>query len=106
MAILTPVATTTSTGDWLAVADTINDPTKEYYTFSIDITGAPSAVSVDIEGSIAGSGAFTLATHAMTAGELTATTAGFHITGKPVSMLRYNITITGGTSPTATIRVI
>lgn len=103
---LTPVATATSTGDWYSVPDPISKARQETFTFTVDITGAPSAVSIDIEGAIGDSTAFVMATHAMTGGELTATVAGFHIAGKPVDKLRYNITITGGTNPTATVRVI
>lgn len=106
MSTLTPVATATSTGDWFATDALTRKSKEENYSFAVDITGAPTAVSVDIEGNVGGSAAFTLATHAFSAGELTAGVAGFHISGKPVSALRYNITITGGTNPTATVRFI
>lgn len=106
MAQLLPVATATSTGDWFPIQRTNSEAKDETYSVTVDITGTPTAVSVDIEGNVGGSAGFNLATHAFTAGELTATVAGFHISGKPVSALRYNITITGGTSPTATVRFI
>ena len=77
---------------------------QENVTFQVDITGAPTAVTVDIEGSVDGTPAAQLAQHAMTAGELTATTAIFHISGKPVGNVQANVTaLTGGTSPTVTV---
>lgn len=73
-------------------------------SYTIGITGAPSAVTVDIEGSFDGETFFQIAQHVMTAGELTATKAMFHIAGKPVMFIRANLTtLTGGTSPTVTV---
>ena len=73
-------------------------------SYTVNITGAPSAVTVDIEGSFDGETFFQIAQHAMTAGELTATKAMFHIAGKPVMFIRVNLTtLTAGTSPTVTV---
>lgn len=78
-------------------------------TIAVKITGGPSAVTVDIEGSIGVKGdgdSGVLATHIMTAAELTAGFAMFHIAGKPADWINYNvITLTGGTAPTVAIRV-
>jgi len=74
-------------------------------SYTIGITGAPSAVTVDIEGSFDGVTFFQLAQHVMTAGELTATKAMFHISGKPVLFFQANlITLTAGSSPTVTVK--
>jgi hypothetical protein len=73
-------------------------------TFVAKTTGAPTSVVIDIEGDIDKLGAATLATHTFSAAELTAELAMFHISGKPVDRLRYNITtLSGGTSPTVNI---
>lgn len=106
MTDLLPVATATSTGYWTGVPSAVTKQLQDSFTFSVDITGAPSAVSVTIEYSVGNSAALDLVTHAFTAGELTATVAGFSIVGKNASRIRYNITITGGTSPTATVRLV
>lgn len=76
-----------------------------HHTVQVTITGAPTAVTVDLEGSIDGVTFFSLATHAFTAGELTATKAMFHVIDKPVSYVRSNLTVlTAGTSPTVTVK--
>ena len=74
----------------------------------IEITGAPTAVTVDIEGGIAQKGDTTkviqLAQHVMSAGELTAGFAMFFILDKPVSWINYNvINLVGGVSPTVKV---
>lgn len=97
------VATGTGAGDW-RVRD-IQE--KEVLSFAAEITGSPTSVVVQIEGRINESSAFILATHTFTASELTAEIAGFHISGKPVDEIRYNITdLTGGSSPTVTIHAL
>lgn len=74
------------------------------HTIQIDITGAPSAVVVDLEGSLDENSWFQLAQHTMTAGELTDTAAMFHVTNKPVEFVRANLTtLTAGTAPTVTV---
>ena len=88
-------ATGTGVGEWLDDRKRCREP---YQTFVILVTGAPSAVTVDIEGDIDDYGAVQLAQHIMTASELSAGKALFHIAGKIVDRLRYNvITFTGGT---------
>lgn len=88
-------ATGAGAGDWLDERKRCREP---YQTFVIKVTGSPSAVTVDIEGDIDGYGAVQLGSHAMTAAELSAGKALFHIVGKIVDRLRYNIiTFTGGT---------
>ena len=73
------------------------------HTVQTNITGAPSAVTMDLEGSLDGTNWFQLATHPFTAGELTATQAMFHVDEKPVRFIRVNLTtLTGGTAPTVT----
>lgn len=73
------------------------------HTVQATITGSPTAVTVDLEGSLDGNTFFTLATHPFTAGELTAEGAMFHVTDKAVGRVRINlITLTGGSSPTVT----
>ncbi len=74
------------------------------HTVSVSITGAPSAVTIDIEGTIDdGATWHQLVQHPFSAGELTATTVMFHFTNKVVDKIRHNLTtLTGGTAPTVT----
>ena len=62
-----------------------------------------TAVTVDLEGSLDNSTWFSLASHAFTAAEITATSAMFHVVNKAVRYVRLNLTtLTGGTNPTVT----
>ena len=73
------------------------------HSVQITITGAPTAVTVDLEGSLDGNTWVSLASHVMSAGELTAAAALFHVVDKAVRYVRINIlTLTGGTAPTVT----
>lgn len=73
------------------------------HTIHFSITGAPTAVTVDLEGSLDDSNWVSLASYVMSAAELTATTAMFHVVDKPVRYVRTNlILLTGGSSPTVT----
>lgn len=73
------------------------------HSVQITITGAPTAVTVDLEGSLDDVTWVSLASHVMSAGELTAAAALFHVVDKPVRYVRTNVTtLTGGTAPTVT----
>jgi len=73
------------------------------HTVQFTITGAPTAVTVDLEGSLDDSTWVSLASHVMSAAELTATKGMFHIFDKTVRYVRTNLTtLTGGTAPTVT----
>lgn len=75
------------------------------HTVQATITGAPTAVTVDLEGSLDGTTFFALGTHPFTGDELTATAAMFHVVDKPVSYVRLNLTVlTAGTAPTVTAK--
>ena len=92
-------ATATGASNDMPVRKIIKD-----HTVYASITGAPTAVTVDLEGSLDGTNWVQLATHPFTAGELTATQAMFHVIDKPVRFVRVNLTaLTGGTSPTVTV---
>lgn len=79
-------------------------PWTSTHTVQATITGAPTAVTVDLEGSLDGAKWFTLVSHAFSGGELTATAALFFVTGSPVAMVRANLTtLTGGTAPTVSV---
>ena len=70
-------------------------------TYIVTTVGSPSAVTIDIEGSFDGVTFFQIAQHILTAAEISAQKAIFHIAGKPVLFSRANlITFTGGTSAT------
>ena len=73
------------------------------HTVQTTITGAPSAVTMDLEGSLDGTNWFQLATSPFDAADLTATQAMFHVDEKSVRFIRVNLTVlTGGTAPTVT----
>lgn len=73
------------------------------HTVQVTITGAPTAVTVDLEGSLDNVSWSSLASHIMSAGELSAGLAMFHVVDKPVRYVRNNLTLlTAGTSPTVT----
>ena len=68
-------------------------------------TVVATAVTVDVEGSLDDLTYFQLASHAFSAGEITAEGAMFHLADMPVKYIRANlITLTGGTAPTVTVK--
>jgi len=69
-------------------------------TYTIVVTGAPSAVTMNLEGSIDNTSWFTLDT-------MTSTTSDMrHIANKGVHYVRGNLaTLTGGTTPTVTVKI-
>lgn len=70
----------------------------------VNITGAPTAVTVTVEGSLdMGANWDTIATIAFTAPELAAGFTSLSIGDKPRDAIRHNLTVlTGGSSPTVT----
>ena len=81
-------------------------PRKEH-TVQVVVTGGPSAVTIDLEGSLNGTEWFQLANYVFTAGDISAGQAMFHVTNKPVMDVRANlVTLTGGASPTVTARSV
>lgn len=73
------------------------------HVIQVDITGAPSAVTVVLEGSLDGNDFGVVGTHAFTAGDLTNTTAIFFDSDSPLLYVRVNLTVlTSGTAPTVT----
>lgn len=64
------------------------------------MTGAPTTVSVTLQGSLDGVNWFVLATSSSTTGDYQS------VADKPVFFVRANLaTLTGGTSPTVTARI-
>lgn len=101
MSGLVLLAAVTSTGASLA---------KEFsrlvdkHALQVTITGAPTAVTVTLEGSLDGTTFVTIGTHAFSAGELTATKAMFFDIDKPLLHVKANLTVlTAGTAPTVTV---
>jgi YbbR domain-containing protein len=73
------------------------------HTVQVTITGAPTAVTVDLEGSLDDTTYVSLASYVLTAADLTAAAAMFHVVDKPVRYVRVNlVTLTAGTAPTVT----
>lgn len=74
-----------------------------HHTVEIEITGSPTAVTVALEGTLTKNGFYSLADHVVSAEELTAGRAMFHVVDKTVRAVRLNvILLTGGTVPTIT----
>jgi len=74
------------------------------HTVQVTITGAPTAVTVDLEGSLDNTTFNSLADYVLTAADLTAAAAMFHVVDKPVRYVRVNVTnLVGGTAPTVTV---
>lgn len=74
------------------------------HALQVVITGAPTAVTVALLGSLDGTTYSLIGTHAMSAGELTATDALYFDIDKPVLHVKASLTVlTGGTAPTVTI---
>ncbi len=76
--------------------------TVKAHTVSVVFTDADTSITVlvvDLEGTIDGTNWYVLASHTLSAAELTALAAMFHVADKPVKKVRTNIkTITGATS--------
>jgi len=99
-ATILDAATATGAGSALKVS-----PFNTTHSYAATITGAPTAVTVVLEGSLDGTTWFTLGTHAFSAGELTATAAYVVVAAMPVESVRANLTVlTGGTTPTVTVK--
>lgn len=83
-----------------------NNYAPSKHTMIVEITGAPTAVTVGLHGAYSVDGATVLAQeHILTAGELTAGIAMFHVIDKPMDFVAGElITLTGGTAPTVTMR--
>ena len=74
------------------------------HTVAVKTTGAPTAVVIDLEGSLDDITYHQLAQHTFIAAEITAEAAMFHVSNKPVNYVRANlITLTAGTAPTVTV---
>ena len=94
------------TGTGASVSKTFDIPIKNH-TVQITVTGSPTAVTVDLEGSLDdpddGFTFFQIATHPFSGPDITAQNAMFHVTDKAVTTIRVNLTVlTGGTAPTVT----
>lgn len=100
--ILLDAATATGT----SVAVKMNrKPAKHTFQIVMGGTVVATAVTVDAEGSLDDITYFQLASHALSAGEITAEAAMFHLVDTPVKYIRANlITLTGGTAPTITVK--
>ena len=71
------------------------------HTWEVVVTGGPSTVSVTLQGSLNNSTWYTLDTSTTTTSEMR------HVVNKKVRFVRANVaTLTGGTSPTITVRIL
>ncbi len=74
------------------------------FTFYTSVTGAPTAVSVEIQGSIDSTNFFTLACHDFSVSDITAGKSMFHVVSKPCMQMKVKVSkLIGGTTPTVTM---
>lgn len=100
--LLLNAATATGASSSLKVSQI---PSQHTVQATMGGTVVATAVTVDLEGSLDGTTWATLASHAFSAGEITAEAALFHVVDKPVKYVRANLTtLTGGTAPTVTVK--
>jgi len=72
------------------------------HTVQATFTGGPSAVVIDLEGSLDGSTWYQLAEHTASSAELSDGALMFHVVSKFIRHVRLNlVTFTGGTNLTA-----
>lgn len=77
------------------------------HTVQSTSTGNPSAVVLELEGSLDGVTWYQLAEHSWTASEISNQQSMFHVTSKLVSYARLNLTtLSGGSSPTITAKYL
>lgn len=75
------------------------------HTIQVNFTGSPTAVTVDLEGSLDDNTYYQLASHSCSSSELSSGGAMFHVTSKYVEHIKANLTVlAGGSSPTVTVR--
>jgi hypothetical protein len=103
--MITLIKDATSTG--VSESQTIikdQDEGHAWHSVQVEFAGSPTALTVSIEGSITSNSFQDLATHVLTAAELAAGTAIFHILNKSLPVIRANIiTLTGGVSPEVSV---
>lgn len=74
------------------------------HTVQATVTGSPTAVQIDLEGSLDGTTWYKLAAHNFSAGDISNQNTMFHVSSKMVTYVRVNvISLTGGSSPTITV---
>ena len=80
-------------------------PSRHTFQVTMGGTVVATAVTVDVEASLDDITYFTLVSHALSAGEIAAEGAMFHLVDMPVKYIRANLTtLTGGTAPTVTVK--
>jgi len=70
---------------------------SEIHSIQVTFTGSITALVISIEGSLDGTNFVSLASHTLTAAEISAKLSLFHIVNKLVSYVRGNITTLTGT---------
>lgn len=94
-------ATATGAGGSYSVPEKPTGGQFSDYSWQTVITGAPTAVSITLQGSLDGVNWTVVDTSTATGGE------SRPISGKPFAFLRANLgTLTGGTAPTVTVYLI
>lgn len=87
----------TGTGNSTAYGVRVNDK----HTVAAVVTGAPSACTVTLQGTLDGTIWFDLST-----AQTCTTNILFHVVDKPITSVRAAVLMTGGTTPTLTVTYI
>ncbi len=99
MLTLLNAATTTGAGSTVSGIGTYQN-----WACQINVTGAPTAVTVALEGNLIGSIYNTMGSHAMSTAEISTTQANFVVIEMPALQIRGNVTtLSGGTAPTVSL---
>lgn len=74
------------------------------FTFYVNVTGAPTAVRLEVQGSINSTNFFTLACHDFSVQDITAGKSMFHVVSKPCMQMKIKVSkLSGGVAPTITM---
>jgi len=81
-----------------------SDEGNDVHSFQLVSNGSPSAVTIKIEASINGTDFGCIVEHELSETEIVAGSSLFHVTSKPVPVIRANITnLLGGVSPQVSV---
>lgn len=103
MILLVKDATTIGISEAITTT-TDKDTGHSDHSFQVVLNGSPTAVTLELEGSIDGDNFDVLFEHNLTDKDISIGTSLFHLTNKPIPKIRVKITkLDGGVSPEVTV---
>jgi len=103
MITLIDEATTTGESQGTSITQS-QDTGQDTHSFQVVTTGSPTAVTIQILGTLDGSNYSELFEHTLTSTEIANGISMFHLIRKAVPKIKVNIsTLTGGVSPTVSV---